>query len=241
MGKRTTKKGARPAPVSADRLREGWPPTPGSARIRLARAQDTDAADALLGMAGVRLTPALRSAIEDGTAASILLGGLGGTTNAFFKAAARSFVTQSMAESMSGISMTLIAADGEDQVLGVLSVTAPGSIINKALDSGYDPPRALTLGVAVAKIHGLAVAEAARGQGIASALLRMAWQVHEQLGYFLLYGSYATERELGPLYTRCGYTVLAPGEGFTLDSIGLPFGVHAGPNERVFTRWRPHR
>ncbi|MEK8175031.1 GNAT family N-acetyltransferase [Streptomyces sp. M19] len=97
------------------------------------------------------------------------------------------------------------------------------------------------LGVAVAKVHGLAVAEQARGQGLAAALLKRAWQVHHQLGYFLLYGSYEAERDLGAFYARCGYTVLDPGEGFSLEPIGVPFGIHAGPNECVFTRWRPRR
>lgn len=240
MGKRTAKKGTRPAPLSASRLRAGWP-GPADTRIRLAQAQDTDAADTLLATAGVRLIPALRSAIEDGTAASLLLAGLGGTTKTFFHTAAHAFVTQPMSESMSGISLTLVAVDQEDRVVGVLSVTAPGTIIDRALEHGYEPPRALTMGVAVAKIHGLAVSETARRQGLAAALLKRAWQVHAQLGYLLLYGSYETERDLGAFYTQCGYTVLDPGEGFTLASIDIPFGIHAGPNECVFTRWRPHR
>ncbi|MFD4947093.1 GNAT family N-acetyltransferase [Streptomyces sp. NPDC058239] len=44
--------------------------------------------------------------------------------------------------------------------------------------AGYEPLRALTLGLAVAKVHGLAVAETARGQGLAAALLKRAWQVY---------------------------------------------------------------
>ena len=31
------------------------------------------------------------------------------------------------------------------------------------------------------------------------------------------------------------------GEGFVLDRIDLPFGIHAGPDQCVFTRWRPPR
>jgi N-acetylglutamate synthase-like GNAT family acetyltransferase len=240
MGKRTTKKNTRSAPLSANRLQAGWP-GPADTRIRLARAQDADAADALLTTAGVRLIPALRSAIEDGTAASVLLAGLGGTTSTFFRTAAHTFVTQTMAESMSCISLTLVAADQEDRVVGALSVTAPGTIIDKAMDQGYEPPKALTLGVAVAKIHGLAVTETVRRQGLAATLLKRAWRVYEQLDYFLLYGSYETERDLGAFYTRCGYTVSDPGQGFSLAPIDIPFGIHAGPNECVFTRWRPRR
>jgi hypothetical protein len=32
-----------------------------------------------------------------------------------------------------------------------------------------------------------------------------------------------------------------PGEGFLLERIGLPFGINAGPEQCVFTRWRPRR
>ncbi|WP_406423467.1 hypothetical protein [Streptomyces sp. NBC_01589] len=42
-------------------------------------------------------------------------------------------------------------------------------------------------------------------------------------------------------YKDCGYTVHAPGEGFLLERIGLPFGIHASPDQCVFTRWRPPR
>ncbi|MFB6990285.1 GNAT family N-acetyltransferase [Streptomyces sp. NPDC056304] len=144
-----------------------------------------------------------------------------------------------MAESMASLSLTLVAADGQDQPIGALSVTAPGTIMERAMDqAGYEPLRALTLGVAVAKVDGLAVAETARGQGLTAALLKRAWQVYAQLDYSMLYGSYETERNLGAFYTRHGYTVLAPGEGFLLDRIGLPFGINAGDDQCVFTRWR---
>ncbi|WP_344328139.1 GNAT family N-acetyltransferase [Streptomyces macrosporus] len=196
-------------------------------------------ADTLPAIAGARLILVLRSAIENGTAASVLPAGWAAPSRPFFDTAARAFVTQPMAESMSGIGLPLVTVDQEDRVVGVLSVTAPGAIIDRALDHGYEPPKALTLGVAVAKIHGLAVSETARSQGLATTLLKRAWQVHEQLGYFLLYGSYETERDLGAFYTRCGYTVLAPAQGFA--PIDILFGIHAGPDECVLTRRRSRR
>ncbi|MFE1781262.1 GNAT family N-acetyltransferase [Streptomyces sp. NPDC059506] len=241
MAKRATKKGgSRPVRLSAGRLRAGWP-GPAGTRVRLARAQDTDAADALLETAGVRIIPALRTAIEEGTAAAALLDGLDGTKNTFHEAVARQMAGHTMAEAMSSVSLTLVAADDQDRPVGTLSVTAPGVIIEKAMDHGHSTVEAMTLGVAIGKVHGLAVAEEARGQGLAGTLMKRACQVYDQLGYFMLYGSYETDRDLEAFYTQCGYTVHAPGEGFPLQAFGLPFGINAGPDQCVFTRWAPRR
>lgn len=70
------------------------------------------------------------------------------------------------------------------------------------------------------------------------ARLKRAWHLYDQLDYFLLYGSFETDRDLGAFYKGCGYTVHAPGEGYLLEQIKLPFGIHASPDPRVFTRWR---
>lgn len=109
------------------------------------------------------------------------------------------------------------------------------------MNNGYPAGKALALSLLVAKVHGLAVAEHARGQGIAATLLKRTWQVHQQLGYFLLYGSYEADRDLAAFYTRAGYTTHAPGETFPLDRIALPFRLGAGDDQCVFTRWRPRR
>ncbi|MDR3082509.1 MAG: hypothetical protein LBV60_16560 [Streptomyces sp.] len=74
-----------------------------------------------------------------------------------------------------------------------------------AMNSGYPADKALTLSQFVAKIHGLA---------LAATLLKQTWQVHQQLGYFLLYGSYEADRNLAAFCTRAGYTTHAPGETF---------------------------
>ncbi|MEU8598396.1 GNAT family N-acetyltransferase [Streptomyces globisporus] len=241
MGRTTAKKtkARRTIPLSADRLRAGWPGPAGTC-IRRARAQDTEAADTLLQTAvGQRLVPELRSAIEDGTEGTAVLDGLDGTRKTFRKSFAHYTAGHTAAESMSSTSLTLVATDTQDQPVGVLSVTAPANVIGKAMDAGYPGDRALALSVFIAKIHGLAVAEEARGQGIGAALLKRAWQVYHQLDYFLLYGSYETHRDLGAFYTRCGYTVLAPGEAVSLDRIALPFSVGVEDSECIFTRWRP--
>ncbi|MFF8604170.1 GNAT family N-acetyltransferase [Streptomyces sp. NPDC015232] len=241
MAKRTAKRdSSRPVRLSADRLQKGWP-GPAGTRVRLATAADTDVVDSLLDTAGAPLVPALRSSIEQGTAGAALLNGLDGTTSTFFEDFARRTVGHSMADSMASVSLTLVAADEQDRPIGALSVTAPGTIIERAMGHGYSDVQALTLSVAIGKVHGLVVAEEARGQGIAGFLLKRAWQVYHQLDYFLLYGSFEVDRDLGAFYTGCGYTVHAPGEGFLLERLNLPFGIHAGPDQCVFTRWRNPR
>jgi GNAT superfamily N-acetyltransferase len=239
MGK-TTKK-ARQAPLSADRVRAGWQ-GPAGTRIRLACGQDVEAANALMATTGdgVRIIPVLAAAIEDGSASSAMLAGLGAaSTNAYHDAAARTFTDRPMNEAMTTVSLTLVATDEQDRTVGVLSATAPGTLIDMAMNNGYTADKAMALSLFVAKIHGLAVAEHARGQGIAATLLKRTWQVHQQLGYMLLYGSYEADRDLADFYTRCGWTPHAPGETFPLDRIALPFRLGAGDDQCVFTRWRP--
>ncbi|MEV0982369.1 GNAT family N-acetyltransferase [Streptomyces sp. NPDC049915] len=189
---------------------------------------------------GVRIIPVLAAAIEDGSAASAMLAGLGGGgSNAYHDAAAHTFTDRPMHQALTTVSLTLGTADGQDRIVGVLSATAPGTLIDMAMSNGFTAEQAMALGPFVAKIHGLAVAEHVRGQGIAAALLKRTWQVHQQLGYMLLYGSYRADRDLAAFYNRCGYTVHAPGETFPLDRIALPFRLGAGDDQCVFTRWRP--
>ncbi|MFB7467113.1 hypothetical protein ACFCZ1_27060 [Streptomyces sp. NPDC056224] len=111
MGKHTTKKAKSAPPLSVSRLREGWP-GPGGTRIRLARPQDVETANTLMGTTGdgVRIIPVLRTAIEDSKAASSMLAGLGART-AFFDAASVAFAELPMSEALTTISLTLVAAD----------------------------------------------------------------------------------------------------------------------------------
>lgn len=237
---KTTKKTRHTPPLSADRVRTGWQ-GPAGTRIRLARPKDAQAADALMATTGdgVRIIPVLRAAIEDGTAASTMLAGLGASnTKAYYDAAAIAFTDRPMNEALTTVSLALVATDETDRSVGVLSATAPGTVIDMATNHGFSQAKAMALSLFIAKVHGLAVAEHARGQGIAAALLKRAWQVHQQLGYLLLYGSYEADRDLSAFYSRNGYTVHAPGETFPLDRANLPFRLGAGDDQCMFTRWR---
>ncbi|MET9914362.1 GNAT family N-acetyltransferase [Streptomyces sp. NPDC006476] len=238
MAKRTANRGSsRPVRLSANRLRKGWP-GPAGTQVRLATAADTDTIDTLLDMAGVRLIPSLRSALEQGTAGAALLNGLDSTTKTFFEDFAHRTIGHSLADSIASVSLTLVAADEQHRPIGALCVTAPKTIIEQALEHRYHM-EALTLSVIIGKVHGLAVTEEARGQGLASFLLKRAWQVYDQLDYFLLYGSFETDRKLSAFYKGCGYTVHAPGKGLLLERIGLPLEIHARPDQCLFSRWRP--
>ncbi|MGW3736488.1 GNAT family N-acetyltransferase [Streptomyces sp. NPDC005148] len=157
------------------------------------------------------------------------MNGLGGTTKTFFEDFARRTAGHTMADSMASVSLTLVAADGQDRPIGAVSVTAPGTIIERAMEHGYNNPQALTLSVAIGKVHGLAVAEEARGQGLASVLMKRAWQVYDQLDYFLLYGSFETDRDLGGS-TRAADTPCTPPvkDSFSNES-GCPSESMPGP------------
>ncbi|MEJ8631939.1 GNAT family N-acetyltransferase [Streptomyces sp. MS2.AVA.5] len=240
MGK-TTKRARHTPPLSADRVLTGWQ-GPAGTRIRLARAKDAEAADALMATSGdgLRFMPVLRTAIEDGMAASAMLAGLGSSaTAAYYDAASATFTDRPMNEALTTVCLTLVATDEQDHTVGVLSATAPGTIVDMAMNNGYTADKAMALSLFVAKIHGLAVAEHARGQNIAATLLKRTWQVHQQLGYVLLYGSYEADRDLSAFYARNGYTVHTPGETFPLDRANLPFRLGAGDDQCMFTRWRP--
>jgi GNAT superfamily N-acetyltransferase len=187
---------------------------------------------------GVRIIPVLRDAIENSSASSAILAGLS-SPDAYREAASVAFTDLPMNEALTTVSLTLTATDEQDRTVGVLSATAPGTVIDMATNHGYPLPKAMALSLFIAKVHGVAVAEHARGQGIAAALLKRTWQVYQQLGYFLLYGSYEADRNLGAFYSRHGYSVHGPGETFSLDRVALPFRLGAGDDQCVFTRWRP--
>lgn len=161
MGK-TTRKARQAPPLSADRVRTGWQ-GPAGTRVRLARGQDVEAANALMATTGdgVRIIPVLRTAIEDGCpASSAMLAGLGASnTNTYYDAASAAFTDWPMNEALTTVSLTLIAADEQDRTVGVLSATAPRTLINMAMNNGYAAEKATALSLFVAKIHGLAVAE----------------------------------------------------------------------------------
>ena len=78
-----------------------------------------------------------------------------------------------------------------------------------------------------------------RGQGIASALLTGCARLCDQLGYHLLYGSFAVGSVLETFYSDRGFEVLPVGESVSLDIVvGQPIRLGTQHTEQLFARWR---
>ncbi|MFH8386989.1 hypothetical protein ACH4E7_39760 [Kitasatospora sp. NPDC018058] len=142
MGKQTTKKTRRTTMVTADRLRSGWH-GPASIRLHLARPQDAETTDALMSTCGeeMRFTSDLRAAIEDGSASSTMLAGIG-SQNAYHEAAAQVLGTLPFDQAAPTVCLTLVVTDEQNEVIGVLSATAPGTIVSTAANNGSSPSQA---------------------------------------------------------------------------------------------------
>lgn len=242
MSKRTKKTGGRAkgptVPLTAARVRQGME-VPAGGRIRLIRPGEAEAADTLLRTAGVELDSYLRHSLDEGSLASALMTGLDGSRDAFYTAAITACAKPQLVEGLPSLSLLLVAEDSAGEVVGILAGMPPATVLKMALDYGYTTEQSVALSLFIAKIQGLAVAEHARGQGLAAALLKRAWQVYQQLGFMLAYSSFDTSRDLSAFYARQGYTVHAPGERMSLERINLPFRLHSGDNEQMIARWRP--
>ncbi|MFF2404931.1 hypothetical protein [Streptomyces goshikiensis] len=91
---------------------------------------------------GVRIIPVLRAAIEDGSEASAMLAGLGGGMNAYHDAAAHTFTDRPMNEALTTVSLTRVATDEANRTSGVLSATAPRTLIDMAMNNGFTADKA---------------------------------------------------------------------------------------------------
>ncbi|QHC22992.1 hypothetical protein [Streptomyces sp. GS7] len=67
-----------------------------------------------------------------------LLDCLDGTSKTSHEAAAHRLAGHTMAESMAGVSLTLTPSDDQDRLVGAPSFTASGTVIEKAMDHGYN-------------------------------------------------------------------------------------------------------
>ncbi len=130
--------------------------------------------------------------------------------------------------------MVVQARDGG--LVGVLhAVSLPGRVVADAADRGVPLELTMEALTAVVKIRAVAVEEAVRGQGAASALLTRTLQWYFQLGFRMAYGQFHVGSGLEGFYTRLGFQVLDAGIPLDLyDSLGLPFKVYPEAEDRIF-------
>lgn len=89
----------------------------------------------------------------------------------------------------------------------------------------------------VSKLYAVATVPSARGQGIASTLIRYYRDIYTRCGYRVLYGEMDAGSGLEPFYRRNGFEIIAPGAALDLYFVfGHEIRVGASPGERIFAR-----
>lgn len=191
-------------------------------------------------LAGVELDPHLAQAIRDGSSAEALLVGLDRSQAAYRRAALIACARENLAEGLPSMSLVLVATTPAGDVVGVLAgMPSTATLQTAAAEFGLTPVQLVALSLTIAKIQAVAVAEYARHQGLAGALLKRAWQIYSQLEFALAYGQFDVGSGLEALYATHGFTIHAPGERLSLERINLPMAINADAGEQLFSRWRP--
>lgn len=239
---------ARHDDLTEDHLVDGWL-LPSGIRVRLARAEDIPAVQALTKLTGVDLEPEVTAAVEAGFAAAGLRAGLRAGKDGFTRHMGEQlFAAQSGDQRVPFQHATLVlVAEHDDQgVVAAVVAYPPIGVIQQlqqhAQDVGEGPQQALKIllagATAIARIKALAVVETMRGAGIGAALLQRCWQVYDHCGYAIVYGQASPTPGLDRFYARHGFEVLQPGEGF---DAWVVFGIHTqirpDPDEQTFIRW----
>jgi GNAT superfamily N-acetyltransferase len=179
----------------------------------------------------------MHAAIEDGTASAALFAALRSSNEALIGPVSRCAATGDPTP-FTELSLALVA-ERDQSIVGALYALPPGGFIVGIINQGIEIPRAMVVAVSVIKIKAVAVDSANRGQGIASALLTGCVRLYDQLGYHLLYGSFAVGSGLETFYSDRGFEVLPVGGSIPLDIIvGRPVHLGTERTERLFARWR---
>ncbi len=137
-------------------------------------------------------------------------------------------------------------ADGRSdigEVIGTLSAGPPGGVIRSCLDQlPHLPPiergKIVMSGlIFVSKLYAIATVPSARGQGVASALIRYYRDIYTRCGYRVLYGEIDAGSGLEPFYRRNGFEIVPSGVALDLYFVfGHEIRVGAAPGERIFVR-----
>lgn len=235
MAKR--KKGAATVPLTRQRLVDGLR-GPAGTRIRTARPEESAQFGHLLTAATDGIEQAHLDAVAAGQCGRWLLEGLAGGERALTEQLARADLGGRLQDAALAMSLPLVVQDDGGDMVGALLALPPGQLVQTVREAGYQQHAILAM-LKYAKVKAVAVAEPTRGQGLGSALLKRCVQVYWALGFMLLYGEFAIERELGPYYHKQGFDVLDPGQttdvGYVLTGRSIALG--AGPGEQLFYRW----
>ncbi|MGW3652454.1 GNAT family N-acetyltransferase [Streptomyces sp. NPDC000878] len=193
---------------------------------------------ALLTEASDDLETGHLESLAEGRCGTWLLDGLAGAR--LVEPLVRAAAADDMQSAAAAMSLPLVAQDREGQVLGALLAVPSGTVISTVSQLPGHGQHALLSMLKYAKIKAVAVSKDARGRGIGAALLKRCVQLYWQLDYMLLFGGFETGRELGPYYTRQGFTVLRPGQTIDVGTLlaGMPIQLGSGPGETFFYRWR---
>ena len=95
----------------------------------------------------------------------------------------------------------------------------------------------LSVGIGLAKVQAVAVAEHARGRRIGGTMLALCSKVYLDCGFIYVYGQMMADSGLEGFYRRHGFEVLdegAPADFWVL--FGFPAAFYAPPGERMFIR-----
>jgi GNAT superfamily N-acetyltransferase len=224
--------------VGRSELLHGWV-GPHGYRVRFARPGEGSAVGELLERAEVEFDAQMIEEI-DGTAmgTSLRLGVEFGKKAMLRAVAANSVHLADRDATLAAQATVLVAAQRDnEQVDGVLALVPPGVVLRQCLERGLSYGEALAALMAIVKVAALAVAPAARGVGLASALLDHGLQLYRQAGFYLVFGSFHDHLGLEPFYRRQGFTVLPLRQGLPLEvELGPRYGITPGPGERLFYR-----
>lgn len=132
-----------------------------------------------------------------------------------------------------------LVAERDCRVVGALYALPPGGFITSIIEAGVDVPHAVVVALAAIKIKAVAVGQEHRGAGIASALLAECARLYDQLGYHLLYGSFAVGSGLESFCAARGFHIVPVGEGIPMEVIiGRPVRLSTEDHEQLFARWK---
>ncbi|QKZ23808.1 GNAT family N-acetyltransferase [Streptomyces chartreusis] len=238
MAKKTKKAGSSAGLVRLTRQQvlEGVP-GPDGVRIAFAAAEAA-MVTSLLKAAADDLETGHLEALAQGRCGTWLLDALEGADlgEPLVRATAAGVLQAAAAE----LSLPLVAWDGDGQVIGALLGVPSGTVASGLSRLPASRQQVLMSMLTYAKIKAVAVSEDARRRGIGAALLKRCVQLYWQLDYTLLFSEFDTGRELGPYYTRQGFTVLRPGQAVDVGTLltGAPLHLGAGPGLTFFYWWR---